>query len=195
MDVVVKELSPGLSRDYFDFFDNRAFSDNPPYRCYCQMYQMSKEQQGLACESAGETDMGLVSKNAAQQQIDSGALRGYLAYVDGLAVGWCNANDRASFPSDPCCDVLFHSPIPKRDMAVVCFEIDPEFRGCGISTALLNRVISDARDSGFVSVVSFPVIRDERYEWDCAGPVHMYEKAGFKKITEHSGTRIMRKEL
>jgi len=44
MEITIKKLTAELSADYFDFFDNRAFTDNSLYRCYCQMYQLSKEQ-------------------------------------------------------------------------------------------------------------------------------------------------------
>ena len=131
----------------------------------------------------------------AQQQIDSGALCGYLAYVDGIAVGWCNANDRASFPSEPYCDVSFHAPTPKREVAVVCFEVAPASRGKGVATALLSRVLSDAKVNGYLAVVSFPVMCNERYEWDCTGPIRLYEKAGFRKISTQGESVMMRKEL
>ena len=90
---------------------------------------------------------------------------------------------------------FFYSPIPKREIAVVCFEIAPEYRGKGIATALLNKVIMDAKINKYASVVGFPVKRSERYEWDCAGPIRLYEKAGFHKISEHGETIIMKKEL
>ena len=33
---IIKKLTPDLLEDYFDFFDNRAFSDGSPfYPCYC----------------------------------------------------------------------------------------------------------------------------------------------------------------
>src|SRR5690554_6029885 len=184
MEIAIKRLTPGLSADYFDFFDNRAFTDDSPYRCYCQMYQMSKEQYKQfrkEYENAKDVDFGLLSKNMAKQQIEAGALCGYLAYADGISIGWCNANDRANYPKEPYCDVLFHSPVPQREIAVVCFTIAPDYRGRGIATALLNRVILDAKANGYASVVGFPVRRSERYEWDCAGPMRLYEKAGFYK--------------
>ena len=195
MEITIKKLTAELSEDYFDFFDNRAFTDNSPYRCYCQMYQLSKEQGEKLMEDTRCIDPGLLCKNVAKKQIETGALCGYLAYVDGISVGWCNANDRASFPSKPYYDVLFYSPIPKREIAVVCFEIAAEYRGKGIATALLNKVIVDAKANKYTSVVAFPVKRSERYEWDCAGPVRLYEKAGFHKISEHGETIIMKKEL
>lgn len=86
-----------------------------------------------------------ISREIAEQQIASGALRGYLAYVGGEAIGWCNANDKANFPIDSCGETHFHSDIPNREIAVVCFEVAPNFRGQGVATALLNRVISDAK--------------------------------------------------
>lgn len=59
----------------------------------------------------------------------------------------------------------------------------------------LNRVILDAKAKGFSSVVGFPVRRNERYEWDCAGPIRLYEEAGFQKISEHGDIVIMKKKL
>jgi GNAT superfamily N-acetyltransferase len=197
VEITIKPLAHGLSADYFDFFENRAFTDNSPYRCYCQMYQMSKEQAKAALENAKGRDNGLVSREVAERQITDGVLRGYLAYVGGQAIGWCNANDRASYPADPVCDVPFYAPAENREKAVVCFEIAPEYRGKGVATALLNRVIADAKTEGYLAVVSFPVVREERYEWDCRGPVRLYEKAGFVKVTEPDRDEriIMRKEL
>ena len=195
MEITIRRLTSELSADYFDFFENRAFTDDSPYRCYCQMYQLSKEQYKKECENALDVDLGQLSKNIAKQQIESGALCGYLAYADGISVGWCNANDRANFPSEPYCDVLFHAPTPQREIAVVCFEIAPGYRGRGIATTLLARVIMDAKANGYSSVVGFPVRRSERYEWDCTGPIRLYEKAGFHKSSEHGDTVMMKKEL
>lgn len=195
MEITIKKLTPQLSEDYFDFFDHRAFTDASPYRCYCQMYQMSKVQQKEEFENFAGTDYGLLSKTIAKKQIQSGELRGYLAYMDGKAVGWCNANDRANFPSEPCCDVAFYSPMPHIEVAVVCFEIAPDYRGRGVATTLLNRVILEAKASGYSSVVGFPVKRNERYEWDCAGPIRLFEKAGFFVISQQGDTIIVKKDL
>ena len=69
MEMVIKPLSPALSADYFDFFENRAFTDNSPYRCYCQVYQMTIEAEKAAMAHADGADIGLISKNMAQQQL------------------------------------------------------------------------------------------------------------------------------
>lgn len=184
MNISIKPLTPELSADYFDFFENRAFSDDSPYRCYCQIYQMTKEQVKAALDNTEGRDPGGISREIAERQIADSALRGYLAYVDGKSIGWCNANDRANYPAEPAEDVPFYAPAENREKAVVCFEIAPEYRGKGIATALLNRVIADAKAEGYHAVVSFPVVRSERYEWDCHGPTRLYEKAGFVKAME-----------
>ncbi|MEA4862274.1 MAG: GNAT family N-acetyltransferase [Victivallaceae bacterium] len=195
MNLTIKPLTPELASDYFDFFENRAFTDDSPYRCYCQMYQMTKEQAKAAIDNANGADMGLVSRNAAERQIESGALKGYLAFVDGLAVGWCNANDKANFPMESSTGDKFYAPPEKLEKAVVCFEIAPEFRGKGIATALLQRVIDDATADGYNAIEGFPVVRDERYEWDSPGPIRLYEKNGFSKVSEIDGKMVMRKDL
>ncbi|HBT64537.1 MAG TPA: hypothetical protein DEB10_07760, partial [Ruminococcaceae bacterium] len=110
MNLVIKPLTPDLAADFFDFFENRAFTDDSPYRCYCQVYQMSKEQYQDAYDNAKESDVGRASREVAERQIESSILRGYLAFVDGVAIGWCNANDRANYPAEQNYDVPFHAP-------------------------------------------------------------------------------------
>ena len=47
----------------------------------------------------------------------------------------------------------------------------------------------------YLAVEAFPVIRKERYEWDFSGPLRLYEKAGFFKVSEKNGRITMHKEL
>jgi len=196
MNITIKPLTPDLAADYFDFFENRAFTDDSPYRCYCQVFQMTKEQYKASYDEIDWNDVGLSSRKVAERQIADGVLRGYLAYADGVSIGWCNANDRANYPAEPYYDdAPFYAPAENREKAVICFEIAPEYRMKGVATALLQRVIEDAEAEGFAAVVGFPAIRDERYEWDNPGPIRMYEKAGFVKTAEQSGRSVMIKNL
>ena len=93
----------------------------------------------------------------------------------------------------------FHAPAENREKAVICFEIAPEYRGKGVAAALLAHVCEDAKAEGYAAVVGFPVARTERYEWDCRGPLRMYEKLGFAKAegkaAKRAGFMVMRKEL
>lgn len=195
MNLTIKPLTAALAADYLDFFENRAFTDDSPYRCYCQIYQMSRESYQAAYDEAVKNP-GPASRAEAERQIKSGILRGYLAFDDGVAIGWCNANDRARYPAEPVYDdTPFHAPAENREKAVVCFEISPEYRGKGVATALLRQVIKDAKTEGYAAVVGFPAVRDERYEWDHPGPQRLYEKEGFLKVSEKDGRMVMRKAL
>lgn len=203
MEIIIKPLTAELTTDYFDFLDNRAFTDNSPWGgCYCTGWQMTKEEEktqlfdqmeeGFAY---GDENFIRVLREIVMRQIASKALRGYLAYVDGVSIGWCNANDKASFPAESANGFRLYAPAEKREKAVVCFEIAPEYRGKGVATALLNRVVTDAKAEGYVAVEGFPQVHDERFEWDYTGPVRLYEKVGFTAITKQDGNVIMRKEL
>ncbi|MCL2301407.1 MAG: GNAT family N-acetyltransferase [Firmicutes bacterium] len=194
MEITIKPLTPALAGDYFDFFENRAFTDDGPYRCYCQVFQMSKAEYKKLYNRA-KANPGPVSREEAARQIEAGILRGYLAYVDGLSIGWCNANDRANYPTKPYHDVPFYAPAEKREKAVICFEIAPAYRGKGVATALLQQVITDAEAEGYAAVAGFPVERSERYEWDCQGPMRLYEKLGFVKAEKRGKFVTMKKAL
>jgi Predicted acetyltransferase len=199
MNIVIKPLTPELSADYFDFFENRAFTDDSPYRCYCQMYQMTEEQAKTALDNAVGRDPGSVSREIAERQIADGVLRGYLAYADGKSIGWCNANDLVNYPIESCNGARFKLSSEKREKGrvkiVACFEIAPQYRMKGIATALLSHVCEDAKAEGFNAVEGFPFILTERFEWDNCGPVRLYEKVGFVKIAQQENVLVMRKDL
>ena len=203
MEIIIKPLTEELAADYFDFLDNRAFTDNSPWGgCYCTGWQMTKEQEKTELLdkmeegfSYGDENFVRVLREIVIRQITSKALQGYLAYVDGISIGWCNANSKANFPLESANGFRLYAPAEKKEKAVVCFEISPEYRGKGVATALLNRAVADAKAEGYVAVEGFPQIHTERFEWDYTGPVSLFEKAGFTAITKQDGSIIMRKEI
>ena len=203
MEIIIKPLTEELAADYFDFLDNRAFTDNSPWGgCYCTGWQMTKEQEKTELLdkmeegfSYGDENFVRILREIVIRQITSKALQGYLAYVDGISIGWCNANSKANFPLESSNGFRLYAPAEKKEKAVVCFEISPEYRGKGVATALLNRAVADAKAEGYVAVEGFPQIHTERFEWDYTGPVSLFEKAGFTAITKQDGSIIMRKEL
>ena len=128
--ITIKPLTPGLCADYFDLFEKRAFTDDSPYRCYCQIHQMTKEQAKATLDNADGRDWGRISREIAERQITEDILRGYLAYADGKSIGWCNAKDRANYPAEPYRDgVLFHAPAKAKEKVLVCFSSLPSTAG------------------------------------------------------------------
>ena len=207
---IIKRLTPDLLEDYFDFFDNRAFSDGSPfYPCYCNAFNMSRkrihdELYKQAAEYGGGTEgWKKALRESAMRMVSFGEIQGYLIYDNGISIGWCNANDRLNYyrvgefdlldvPQDEICDYCQNKGEIK---SVVCFEISPEYRGKGIATLLLNRICSDAELDGYIYVEAYPMISEGVQGLAFTGPKRLYEKAGFGIVEQRGNLLVMRKKL
>jgi len=210
MELIIKPLTESTIDDFFDFFDNRAFSDNSPYApCYCNCFHLTPEEVngGIAERAAalGEEGGGWKTalRESAEDLIKKGVMHGYLAYVGGLSIGWCNANDRQNYirvgsfyPWERRDEDHFISPGEKGKIkSLVCFEIAPDYRGKGIAKALLRRVCDDAKAQGYEYVEVYPQITENFSVLDFTGTEKMYLNAGFEELERHGKTIIMRKKL
>ena len=228
MNLSIQKMCPELTDAYFDFFDNRAFADNSPYYpCYCNAFQLTKEQLGdlsKECEAngGGQENFRIALRNSAIRMVEQNIIQGYLAFDGDDAIGWCNANDRKNytrvgeFDPDNVPDDVKEAVSPvsesmaaaqgedetfgqaeneEKIKSIVCFEIAPEYRGKGIATALLNRVCEDAVQDGYDKIEVYPVVRDTYEKLDFTGPIHMYEKAGFVRVSQHGKELVMQKTL
>lgn len=209
MNLEIKPLTPALAGDFFDFFDNRAFTDNSPMQpCFCCRPQMTKEQEktelfGLIVANPGVMPRDIPSfkstlRKIAEQQILAGDLQGYLALESGVSIGWCNANDKENYTTlgigEEIRNAYKGSP-NERIKSVLCFEIAPNYRGKGIATALLTHVCEDAKAKGFDVIEGYPHLRLQREAFDFVGPARLFEKAGFSKVAEQGNVAIMRKKV
>ncbi|MBP5603378.1 MAG: GNAT family N-acetyltransferase [Treponema sp.] len=206
----IKKLTPDLAKDYFDFFDNRAFSDGSPFApCFCNAFNLSKERMKVElyqkAEEYGNGFMGWVRalRESAERMVAAGEIQGYLVFDNGVSVGWCNANERLNYyhtgefdlrtpPED---EAATNCNGPGEVKAIVCFEISPDYRGKGIASMLLQRVCEDAKSEGFKYVEAYPVKDGGYMGMAFTGPMHMYEKAGFEVVSQTGETYIMRKNL
>ncbi len=210
MEVVIKALTPDLEEDYFDFFDNRAFSDGSPfYPCYCSAFNMSSEQikidffEKAELYGGGQENWKKALRECAVRMVKSGLIKGYLAFINGEAIGWCNANDRTNYYR---VGEFNLDNVPENEnninclkkgeiKSIVCFEIAPEYRGMGIASKLLDRVCLDAKNDGYEFIEAYPTVREQHNNLAFTGPVHIYEKAGFTHFMVKETTIIMRKKL
>ncbi|WBW98478.1 GNAT family N-acetyltransferase [Oceanirhabdus sp. W0125-5] len=197
MNIVIKRLVPELTSDYINFFENVAFSDNQEWDgCYCVWYHWNDilENERKKYNEAGGT---CFNRELAIKYIQKGVLQGYLAYVEGLVVGWCNANDKASY------DGLSNKKRPElwegidcseKVKSIVCFTIAPNMRRKGIATQLLNRVCMDASLDGYTYVEAYPGT-GETNSRSYHGPYTIYDKSGFSVYKDLGGEVIVRKYL
>jgi GNAT superfamily N-acetyltransferase len=200
----IKPFTPELADDYFDFHENRAFSDHLEWsHCYCLAFCMQKTDdiemsQEVKANGGGRAALHRALKTRAKKYVADRTLKGYVAYANGLLVGWCNANDKAvytRFDFDEEVSNFIRSTGNGRIKAINCFCIAPEYRGKGVATALLERVCEDAKTDGYTAVEGYPRLHDKLAPFDYTGPTRLYEKAGFVKIVQRGNVVIMRKEL
>jgi GNAT superfamily N-acetyltransferase len=196
MNLTIKPLTPELTSVYLDYFDNRAFADaDPNGPCHCTSpMQTSQEIDQMVSEFAGDVK-GTIRRYAVKM-LSEGKIKGYLAFDGNIPVGWCNATDIDDYV------VSRHQFVPDfarenavgKTISVVCFSVAPEYRGKGISTALLACVVSDAKERRYVAVEGYAHIHDERDDTvDFKGPARLYEKLGFTRVAARGGEVVMRK--
>ena len=193
-EIVIKKLTQELNKDYLDFFDNRAFSDgNPNGPCYCTSPNQDEETIKQMVSEFQANGVKNTIRKYAVEMLNDRKINGYLAFDNGLSVGWCNAADIDSY-SGFVPDFARENKCGKT-ISIVCFEIAPGYRGMGLASVFIERVCDDAKANGYIAVEGYAKMSVVRDEYDFTGPIRLYEKAGFTKIMEQNGQVIMRKVL
>ena len=188
-------LTPELCDDYLHFFDVTPHADElDEYKCYCVFWSST------SCE---KEDISTAEKRRllAEKQVKAGAIKGYLAYVDGEVVGWCNANTRDE--CNECIGGRSHlKPLVESDenkglkiKSVFCFVVSPEYRRQGISGALLDRVCKDAKEDGFDFLEGYPCKEFGDPSWSYTGPYDIYIERGFEVCIDWGDRVCVRKKL
>lgn len=109
---------------------------------------------------------------------------GYLAYLDGVPVGWVGVGIRTATPR-----LMRSRKIPAIDelpvWSIGCFRIRPGYRRRGIARALLAGVVEAARAAGAPGVEAYPIDPEGRRVEVGAGFVgiaSMFDAAGFRRV-------------
>jgi GNAT superfamily N-acetyltransferase len=183
----VRTLSPELLPDFLRFFEGSAFSDNPKWSsCWCQCFyedhtvvrwseRTAPQNRALACE-----------------RIQARAMQGYLAYADGVPVGWCNAAPRHLLHA------LDDEPTPDAETvgAIVCFLVEPSHRGQGIARMLLDAACDGLRRQGLRVAEANPRTGTTSPAENHYGPLGLYLSAGFSVHREDAdGSVYVRRTL
>ncbi len=183
----IQPLTPQRLPDFLDFFDHRAFTDNPKWQsCYCHFPHADHAHEEWAARTAAQ------NRVATCQRIESETMTGWLAYAEGRAIGWVNAGPRRFIAG------LFDEPEPLADRigAIACFVIAPAFRGQRIATALLQAACDGLRDADFEWAEAYPRADSKDAAESHHGPLAMFTAAGFTTVkTDADGSLTVRKRL
>lgn len=203
--VVVKALGPSLVEDYLTFFDTvyetdpwLNFRDNPWWSgCYCGFFDDARPEKDLMALGAREL------KRLRTERIVSGLAKGFLAYVDGKIVGWCNADRRADYVSLQHLSEAVEDPNEPVG-SILCFVVASHYRRLGVATALLESACASFKSSGLLYAEGYPRTKSANADnpnnipeahLNYYGPLQMYVKAGFKIHRQFDKFASVRKEL
>jgi len=113
-----------------------------------------------------------------QELLDRGEEDGYLAYVSGAPVGWCQVVQRDRLTK---LVSQYRRPPDPAVWAVTCFLILPDWRRKGVAARLLRGVIEDLRRRGVLLVEGYPrcgACLPDGEAW--TGTESLFREAGFQ---------------
>jgi GNAT superfamily N-acetyltransferase len=184
--VQVRALTPELLPDFLKFFDGTAFSDNPKWSsCYCQCFHEDHRLVEWTQRTA------LENRARACERIDGGLMQGYLAYLDGAPVGWCNAAPRKLLRA------LDDEPIPDAEHVgmIICFLVEPSHRGRGVARQLLEAACDGLRLQGLRIAEANPRVASDSAAANHFGPLSLYLAAGFSVYREDNDGSVYVRRL
>jgi GNAT superfamily N-acetyltransferase len=187
--LAVRRLTPELLDDWLHFFDGEAFADNPDWAgCYCYWFHADAAEKAWDARTAEE------NRAASASLIRAGRLSGYLAYLDGRMVGWCQAAPRTRIPNLAKDPALVVEDVD-RVGAIVCFLVAAGARRRGVAGALLDAACDGFRAEGLWTAEAYPVKAAQGDAHNYHGPLALYLRAGFEPYREVDGIIMVRRPL
>lgn len=186
-DVCISEISfVPLTKNYWKQFEELFGVKGACGNCWCMLYRLTNAEW-----QAGKEDGG--NKRKMKNLVSKDIPTGMLAMHNGVAIGWCAFAPREDLPK------LARSRVHKRIddkpvWSIPCFFIKKEFRGKGVSVALLNGVIAYAKKQKIKTIEAYPAIPTQgklpdAFAW--IGLYRSFEKAGFTIVDRTSVNRPM----
>jgi GNAT superfamily N-acetyltransferase len=173
--IQIRALTPELLPDFLRFFDGTAFSDNPKWSsCYCQCFYEDHSSVKWSERTAPQ------NRSRACERIEGGLMQGYLAYLDGWPVGWCNAAPRKmlhALDDEPTSDA-------EQVGTIICFLVEPGYRGRGVARQLLEAACEGLRAQGLPVAEANPRTESTSAASNHFGPLSLYLSAGFSIYRE-----------
>ncbi|MCC7048923.1 MAG: GNAT family N-acetyltransferase [Alphaproteobacteria bacterium] len=161
--------------------------------CWCMWWRLKRAEF--------QKNAGAGNRRAFQKIVAGGAVPGILAYDGGRPVGWCAVQPKEAYaslarsrtktveakstPTGPC-------------WSVTCFYVAKDYRGRGLSRALLAAAVAHARKSGARLVEGYPIDTAKR-AMDFSsfmGTAQVFAACGFAEAARPSPNHpIMRREI
>ncbi len=171
--LVIKDLTPDLWSDLEKLFGKNGACAG----CWCMWWRHELGDKPEAIKNAA-------NKRRFKKLVHGGDVYGALAYADGEPVGWVNYGPRKDFPrldrapSNACTDA-------EKVWSVPCFFVHRNYRGRGVSEALLDHALRAMKRHGVKTAEGYPVAPAKPggeipQAFAFTGLAASFKKAGFK---------------
>jgi GNAT superfamily N-acetyltransferase len=186
LDLEFHPLDDGRWKDLTALFGKRGACGG----CWCMWWRQSAKEY--------EASKGAGNRRKMRNLVRKGANPGIIAYHDGEPVGWCSVAPREEYPRLSRSRIL--KPVDDRPVwSIVCLFVAKEFRGMGVSSALIGAAVDFVRKHGGKTVEAYPVEPKKDRMPDAFafhGLAVSYSRAGFREVARRSETRpVMRYEI
>jgi GNAT superfamily N-acetyltransferase len=187
MKLDVRPLTKARWKDVVELFNRPGASISRG--CWCMYYRKTGGHGGVGPAAS--------NKRALKSLVDRGYTPGLIGYEDGRPVGWISLSPREDYPKLQRSPVM--KPVDEKPVwSIVCFFVDKEARGKGVSEKLLKGAMDYARSQGATLLEAYPVDKDEPSQPDFMwfGAKTMYDRAGFKEVARRKENRpVVRKAI
>ena len=188
----VVELDPSRVEDYLRLFDPDS---KEGVVCYCTRWNMTQEEIDTKIMEPAKKNvapLAQISREIAAEMVRAGKIRGYLAYEDGVPVGWCNCADKKSYTF-----LARHVTAGDEEegiKSIVCMKVIPEKNFFRVGSALLDSVIKQAREEGYSFIEAYPNMNDTLCT-TFGRNMHLILLYAFSLLSWNDGGTVWRKEL
>lgn len=179
MQIEVRTLTPELWPHLTDVFGSKGACGG----CWCMYWRIGGAYRKQSSRS---------NKTAFHRVVKKGPPPGLLAFKGNLAVGWCQLTPREALPWLNRTWRL--KPVDRMPVwCISCFYIRKGYRKQGITSALIQAAVKEARKAGAPALEAYPLDGDLSPSASGTGYASTFARAGFRVIARRTPPRpIMR---
>lgn len=155
--------------------------------CWCQWWMRSNKD--FDARTSAER------RELLRSDLDAPVASALVAYIDDVPAGWVKVSARPDQPRLARTRAFQQSPEPFEDRsvwAITCFVVRREFRGEGVSTALLAAAVDHARRHGARVIEAYPVdtsVKKTSSNGLFHGSLSSFVAAGFAEVARPAPAR------
>lgn len=190
--IKVVRFNKSRAEDYLQAFEKASHGS---VVCYCTHWSMTEdeiESKIIVPVRSNTMQFNQSAKKMAEELIVHEKIHGYLAYKDGVPVGWCNCDDKSNYM------FLARHIQPttgdKQIKSISCIKKfgDNDFQEVG--SAILDTVCKEARIEGYVCIEVYPH-KGAMTCVDYEDVVKLYLSNGFREIKRQGEGIVLEKKL